>query len=196
MIQPRNHREWGPHQFKVLVWAVKVVRGSAFFNLLFASRASIIVLPALCWAARGRLEGESTQNMTLSLFTSCSLLPSIEGAGEEGEMQSCAAACRANSKKGRKTTMIANHSWLTYSVCRTSCFFMLHWDADLTVRTKQLQVGIAIIEVMLVNLQGWDTYVMKMLRCYNKLKGDQWWSSYVDTNKYRLLMDNFMSVKL
>lgn len=98
MIQPRNHSEWGPHQFKVLVWAVKVVRGSAFFNLLFASRASIIVLPALCWAARGRLEGESTQNMTLSLFTSCSLLPSIEGAGEEGEMQSCAAACRLTLK--------------------------------------------------------------------------------------------------
>lgn len=79
--------------------------------------------------------------------------------------------------------MIANQSWLTYSVCRTSCFFMLPWDADLTVRTKRLQVGITIIEVMLVNLQGWDIYVMKMLSCYNKLKGDQWWSSYVDTNK-------------
>lgn len=34
--------------------------------------------------------------MTLSLFTSCSLLPSIEGAREEIEMQCC---CKANPEK-------------------------------------------------------------------------------------------------
>lgn len=82
-----NHRGWEPHWFKVFMWAVIGVRASAFFNLLSASPTSIIVLPALGWAVRGRLEGWSTQNMTLSLFTSRSLLPSMEGAGEEIEMQ-------------------------------------------------------------------------------------------------------------
>lgn len=61
------------------------VRASApFVNL---ASASIIVRTALGWTVQGSLEGWGTRNMTLSLFTSCSLLPSIEGAGEEIEMQ-------------------------------------------------------------------------------------------------------------
>ncbi len=58
---------------EVFVWAVIGVRALAFFNLLSASPASIILLPALGWSVQGRLEGWSTQNMTLSLFTSCCL---------------------------------------------------------------------------------------------------------------------------
>lgn len=92
-----NHRDYGPHWFDVFVWAVIGVRASACFNLL---SASIIVLPALGWAVQGRLEGWSTQNMTLSLFTSCSLLPSIEGAGEEIEMWCNGTVAGLTLKKG------------------------------------------------------------------------------------------------
>lgn len=97
-----NNRGWGPRWFKVVLWAVIGGRASYFFNLLSAFHASIIVLPALGWAVQGRLEVWSTQNMTLSLFTSCSLVPSIEGAGEEIEMQCNCVVAGLTLKKAFK----------------------------------------------------------------------------------------------
>lgn len=94
-----NHRGREPPRFEVSMWAVKGARASAFFNLLSASHASIIVLPALGRAVQHRREGWSTQNMTLSLLSSCSLLPSIEGAGDEIEMKCNGAVAGLALKK-------------------------------------------------------------------------------------------------
>lgn len=105
-----NHRGWERHQFKVFMWPVSGMRASAFLNLLSGSLASIIVLPALGWSVQGRLEGWSTQNMTLSLFTSCSLLPSIVGAGEESERQCSGAVAGLTLKKHLKTSHSDNKS--------------------------------------------------------------------------------------
>lgn len=83
----------------VFMWTGIAVRAFAFCNLPSASLAPVIVLPALGWAVKGRLEGWSAQNMTLSLYSSCSLLPSIEG-GDWSAVQRC--CCRANPGKGLK----------------------------------------------------------------------------------------------
>lgn len=81
------------------------VQGFAFLNLCSASLASVIVLKALRWPVQGRLEGQSPQNMTLSLFTSCSLLPSAEAVGEEMEMQFNADVGELTLKKQVRETL-------------------------------------------------------------------------------------------